>query len=247
MRTRELMVWIFATILAASLLAGRAEADTPCPIPDDLVLQDLLLPASKHAITTAHRLVILTLGGSVTAGGAAGDPNATYPARLQAELAAGLPGTQIVVANEASPNVNTTEVPPKIPGLIAKAGANLVIWAPGARDTARRSDPGGFFNAIQDGIDAVRHDGVDLLLIDLQYVPPVEQLSRIEAYRNLLRGAASANDVPLVPRHDLMRAWSEDGTLDFSVTGKAAQTALARRLFSCMAQFVAASILEAVR
>ena len=224
-----------------------AHSDTPCPVPEDLVLRDLALPAAKQAVVRDHRLVVLTLGGASTAGLAAGDPGATYPARLQAELTAALPGITVNVANEAVPRNTTTAVPPAVPGLIAKTGAKLVLWAPGGRDAVRRSDPSEFFVAVQAGIDAVRHAGADLILLDLQYVPSLEQMTRIEDYRDTLRGAASANDVPLLARHEMMRAWSEDGTLNLDATDKSEQTQVARRLFSCVAQTLAASIAEAVR
>ena len=238
---------VLLAIGVSVLVPSGARGDTPCPIREDLALRELALPAAKRSVVGDHRLFVLALGGAHTAGAAAGDPSATYPARLQAELAAALPGITVKVTNEGVPRNTTSAVPPTLSGLIAKTGATLVLWAPGGRDAVRRSDPTEFFVAVQAGIDAVRHAGADLILLDLQYVPSLEQLSRIEDYRDTLRGAASANDVPLLPRHEMMRAWSDDGTLNLDATDKSEQTQVARRLFSCVAQTLAASIAEAVR
>ena len=209
-------------------------------------MHDLSLPAAKQSVTADHRLVILALGGASTAGIAAIDPAASYPAQLQAALTAALPGVQVSVTNEGVPNTATTAVPPKIPAAIERTGATLVIWAPGGRAAVGRSGPAEFFDAVQAGIEAVRNVRADLILIDMQYVPSMEQFSHMEDYRDLLRGAASANDVPLLLRHDLMRVWSDDGLLDLDATGAAERTATARKLFLCLAQTLAVSIREAV-
>ncbi len=234
-----------ASVLACSSLP--ALADAPCPVPDDLILRDLVLPAAKKAVSATHRLVILTLGGAHTAGLAVGEPEATYPARLQTALTVALPGVAVTVINDAKPKSTVDTVAPEIPGIIAKDGASLVIWAPGGRDAMLRPNFSGFFTELQGGIDAVRHGGADLILLDMQYVPSLEQWSRIADYRDMLRGTASAYDVPLVPRHELMRAWADDGTLNLDATDKNEQTQVTKKLFSCMAQVLAAPIAEAVR
>jgi acyl-CoA thioesterase-1 len=151
------------------------------------------------------------------------------------------------VVNAAKPNSTVDAVVPAIPDLIAKSGAKLVIWAPGGRDAVRRPNPNEFFTELEAGIAAVRQSGADLILLDMQYVPILEQLSRIEEYRDLLRGAASANDVPLVQRHELMRVWSDDGTLDLGATDTGVQTEVTRKLFACMARVLADPIAAAVR
>jgi hypothetical protein len=225
--------------------AGGVRASAPCPVPDDLAMHGLELPATKQSVAD-HHLVILTFGGASTVGAAAGDPNASYPAQLQSVLTAALPDVRVSVINEAVPNNTTASTPPKMLASIKKTGAKLVIWAPGARDAARRSDPTDFFDALQGGIDIVRQAGADLILFDMQYVPSMEQFSRIESYRDLLRGAASANDVPVMPRHDLMRTWHEDGVLDLEALDKTERTAVARKLYTCIAQALGASIQEAV-
>ena len=243
MRLTSVLTWVFAIAFSV----GAARAASPCAVPVDLALRDLALPAAKQSVVTSHRLVILTLGGAHTAGIAAGDPNATYPARLQVELTNALPGVAVSVVNNARPDNTVGAVVPTIPVLIAKLGAKLVIWAPGGRDAVRRPNLNEFFTELEAGIAAVRQSGSDLILLDMQYVPLLEQWSRIEDYRDLLRGIASANDVPLVPRHELMRVWSDDGTLDLGATDNGVQIEVTKKLFSCMARVLADPIAEAVR
>ena len=242
MRAARLM--FHAALLAGAVTAARA--NPPCAVPDDLAMRDLALPAAKQAIAASHKLVILTLGGATTAGVAAGDPTATYPARLQAELTAALPGVSVSVINNAKPDNTVEAAVPTIPALIAATGAKIVIWAPGGHDAVRRPNLDGFFSQLEVGLKAIRANGAEPILMDMQYVPMLEQFSRIEDYRDLLRGAASASDVPLFPRHELMRAWYDSGDLDLDATDKAAQTRLIRNLFACLAKALAVPIAEAV-
>jgi acyl-CoA thioesterase-1 len=245
-----------ATIVIAAVLFGaaicgpslsRASVDTPCPVPQGLALTGLALPAAKQLVAAGKPLVILTLGGAHTAGVAAGDPAATYPARLEADLIAALPGTRVTVVNEALPGGTAPEVPATIPALLAKTGARLVIWGPGTSDTTRRFGPGDFGDALKAGIEAMRSGGADLILLDTLFVPSPMRMARIAPYRTRLIDAAAANHVPLLPRHDLMRQWSTDGTLNLAARDDVERQLVARHLFSCVAQSLATPIAAALR
>jgi hypothetical protein len=224
-----------------------AFAGAPCPIPDDLALKDIALPAAKHAVTVDHRLVILALGGAHTTATDAGDRSATYPAQLEADLRAALPETEIDVDSVSFPDSTAADIPPVLPSLIEKTGARLVIWGPGGRDIALRLDQREFIGAVDAGIQAARHEGADLILLDMTYLPAPTRMALIEPYREKLRNAAAEDRVPLLPRHDLMRLWSEDKTLNVQARDPNERERVAQRLFSCIAQSLAAPIATAVR
>lgn len=237
---------LFGFLLIASAV-HPARAETHCVIPEALALRDMVLPAARQAVVTDHRLVVLTFGGVRTAGAEAEAQGSTYPARLEAELRAALPGTQVTVVNEPPPGKTSADVPASLPGLIAKTGANLVIWGPGSRDMAAKVEPGAFLNAINRGIEAARQAGSDMILLDTTFIPAPARMAITEVYRDKLRSAAAADHVPLLARHDLMRRWSEDGTLNLAARDQAEQELVARRLFSCVARGLAEPIAAAVR
>ena len=239
--------FVGAMLLFVAVAACPARADMPCPIPDALALRDISLPAAKQEVAADHRLTVLTFGGVHDLGASAEIDQATYPARLQAELSAALPQVQVTVANEAPPGKNSTDVPPVLPGLIAKSGARLVIWGPGGRDVATRLDLDTFLDAVKGGINAARHAGADLILLDTTFVPSPTRMALIEAYRQALRSIAVANDVPLLRRHDMMREWSEEGTLNLAARDPAERELVARHLFACVARSLAAPIAAAVK
>jgi len=230
----------------------RAAAETPCHIPDGLALRDISLPAAKQEVAADRRLIVLTFGGSHPSGIPDDGTNAnargrTYPGRLEAALNAALPEVQVTVANESPPGKISADVPPTLPGLIQKTGAKIVIWGPGGRDVAAHAGLEAFRNAVNQGIDAVRHSGADLILLDTTFVPSPARMASIEAYRERLIAAAEANHVPLLRRDGMMRRWSEDGTLNLSAQDPEERVIVAHRLFSCVAQSLAAAIAAAVR
>ena len=182
-----------------------------------------------------------------TAGENAEAQRATYSARLSAELGAALPDVTVTVVNEAPPGKTSADVPDLLPELIAKTGARLVIWGPGARDEAARLRLDVFTNAVKAGIEAVRNAGADLVLLDMTFVPSPARMTLIEGYRQVLISTAASRNVPLLRRNDLMRQWSEDGTLNLTARDAPERELVARRLFACVARGLATPIAEAVR
>jgi lysophospholipase L1-like esterase len=233
--------------LAALATPARAIAEPACPIPPDLALSAISLPTARRAVTESHRLSVLTFGGDHTAGTEAGEQSATYPARLEAALKAALPNVAVTVRNAGVPGSTAADIPPMLPDLIDKFSANLVIWGPGGRDVALRLDVKEFRAAIMQGIQATRHGGADLILMDTTYVPSPTRMAMMEPYRARIRESATAAKVPLLARHELMRHWIESGTLDLDARDQAARQAVARRLYACVAESLAGPIIQALR
>lgn len=242
----RVLVLIAVLTIGAPFLPAQAE-ETPCPIPDGLALRDVSLPAVKKAVEADEPLVVLTFGGVHPAGADADAQGATFPARLSADLMAALPHVKVSVENQPPPGQTSADVPALLPGLIAKTGARLVIWGPGTRDVAAHLDLNAFIAALSGGIEAVRRAGADLILLDTTFLPAPGRMAMVERYRQALLDAANANHVPLLRRHDLMRRWSEDGTLNMAAREPEEREAVARRLFSCVAQALARPIAAAAR
>lgn len=236
-----------ALLLALALAPFQAFAEPACSVPPDLALAPATLPIARRAVAETHRLTVLTFGGAHTAGTEAGDTAATYPARLEAALKAALPKVTVSVRNAGVPGSTAADVPPMLSDLIEKFGANLVIWGPGGRDVALRLDIREFRAAIADGIESARHGGADLILMDTVYIPSPTRMAMMEPYRARIREEAAANKVPFLPRHALMRHWIETGALDLDARDPAARQAVARRLFSCVADSLAGPIVAALR
>jgi|HubBroStandDraft_1064217.scaffolds.fasta_scaffold36124_3 hypothetical protein len=246
-RGARLAGFVFCGLVLTAFPIRRVRAETVCPIPDTLALHDISLPAAKREVEQNRQLIVLTFGGVSPAGADAETSGATYPARLEAELRAVLPGIDVMVKNEAPPGKTSADVPVVLSDLIAKTGARLVIWGPGGRDVAVRLDLDTFAEAVRDGISAVRGAGADLILLDTTFVPSPARMALIEGYRQTLLSVAMANNVPVLRRHALMRLWSEDGTINLAARDQTERELVTRHLFSCVARGLAVPIGAAVR
>ncbi len=244
----------FSAILAAVIVlwaagasAAPAASGPDCPVPDALALRDLSLPRAKEAAARTGRLVVLSLGGVATAGAAAGDPEATYPARLQADLRAALPGMGVSVVNQGGVSHPTAGILRNLPEALRQSGASLVIWASGAREAAHGADVDEYTADLQRGIEASRAAGADVILVDLQYAPSIARIVNSGPYRDALYGAAQENDVPVLRRYDLMMQWNDDNVMNLDAEDPAERREVARHLFACIAALLAPAIADAVR
>lgn len=226
---------------------AQASATPPCPQPEHLVLRDLSLPAARADLARDGRLVILTIGGAATAGAAAGDPAAAYPARLQVELEAALPGKAVTVLNKATARRDVAPMAKYLSDTIHATGARLVIWATGAREAARSADIDDYVAGLVKGIASIRAAGADVILLDMQFAPSIAGIINFAPYRDALRGTAEAYAVPLLRRYDLMQQWSDDGVMNLDARDDAERRMVARKLFACIAAALAPPIAQAVR
>jgi acyl-CoA thioesterase-1 len=237
-----------AGLLALAMAAAPARgAEAPCPVPENLALGDISLPAARAAMARDGKLVVMTLGGAATAGGVVGDARATYPAQLQGLLSSLLPGIRVEVVNCGTPGHGTAYAVRDLAAWLAQARPGLVIWGTGAREMARGVDPDAFAASLQAGIDAIHQIGADVILLDLQYAPSIARLGDAGPYRAVLEGTAAANDLAFLPRYELMMSWNDDGILDLDAQTPAARRIVARRLFACLAGALAPAIARALR
>jgi acyl-CoA thioesterase-1 len=238
---------LLCCLIGAAQMGHHAWAEAPCPIPDDIALHDISLPAAQREVAADQQLIVLTFGGVQPAGAEAESSGATWPARLNAALRAALPQIQVTVANRPPPGKSSADVPVMLADLIAQTGARLVIWGPGGRDVAAGVGLDNFGRAVQGGIDAVRGANADLILLDTTFVPSPARMALVEDYRQKLLSTAAANHVPLLRRHAMMRIWSEDGTLNLGARDQPEREQVVRHLFSCVAQALAPAIAAAVK
>jgi acyl-CoA thioesterase I len=87
------------------------------------------------------------------------------------------------------------------------ARPDLVIWQVGTNNALTGMPPKWLRSQLLDGIARVRVGGADIVLMDPQPLPQSERETRVEEVRAVLAATARAAQVPLLPRHELMRYW----------------------------------------
>jgi len=238
--------WLFRALFVL-MLPGAANGAVSCPVPEEFQLHDLALPATAGAIAGQKPVRIVAFGASSTAGAAAGDPLQTYPARLQARLAAIFPKAAIEVVNAGASREDASQMLRRLDRDVLARQPALVIWEVGTNDAARGRDIDSFAGDLANGIERLRAAQADVILMDMQYAPSTASIINFDPYLDVLRQIADLNDVAVFRRYDIMRAWGEAGVFAYDVTGAQKQTATARAVYDCLAAGLAGGIAAAVK
>ncbi|MFZ4409249.1 MAG: SGNH/GDSL hydrolase family protein [Paracraurococcus sp.] len=233
--------WILGgMLLLGALLAPAARAQAPgCATPPELLEAGAPLPATVRAVA-AGKLRILVVGGVSVMGAGTSGPAAAWPARLQALLTARRPGIAFEVVVRGARGISTAEAGALLATEMAKAPAQLVLWATGTVSAVRGLEVDEMVEALNEGLDALKAAGADAVLIDPQFSRFLRANANVEPYLDALRLVAATHQVPLLRRWDLMRHWVETEQVDVERAPKPEQVAATDRLNECLAQAMAA-------
>ena len=164
-------------MIRAALLAGivlvPAAALAACPSPPGLTVLVPPLERSAGRLEAGLPLSIVAFGSSSTAGNGASSPEASYPARLGAELNTRLPGAEIAVLNRGRGGEDAPEEFARLGRDVVAARPDLVIWQFGTNAVLRRDDLSGDGELVRRGVAELKAAGIDVVLMDLQYAPRV--------------------------------------------------------------------------
>ena len=208
------MLWPIAVALAAAVVLGATSmvlgTDDPfaaCRVAEPIVTAGNGLPQTAGRLRGQATLRILAIGSSSTSGVGASAPELAYPARLQAELSRRIFPVAVEVVNAGMPGEMAPAVERRLEQLLGEARPDLVIWQVGT-NAALRKEPETEFRAVLDrGIAAVRGTGADLILLDSQFYPTMEDRERYARFVAIVGAATHDHGVPWFSRYALMRAW----------------------------------------
>lgn len=237
---------LLSLALAALVPFGSAlAADDVCETGKALIPAEAVLARAAAAVAQRHSLDIVVLGtGSSTLPGPGGD-KAAYPARLEAALAALLPGVAVKVVPEIKARQTAAEMMEQDSRRIVEQRPALVIWQAGTVDAIKGVDPDEFRAILDQGVEMLQAEGVDVVLMNMQYSPRTDSMISINAYADNMRWVALQHDVPLFDRFALMKHWTETGTFDLYDASKNTNTA--ERVHDCIGRLLAGLIAGAVK
>lgn len=227
--------------------AARAAEAPGCTGSADMVMRDIVLPRARTAVAAGKGLSILAVGGSTTAGTAAGAAEHSYTARLAARLAATLPGVDVRIATSAMAHRSARVMADQLDADIAASRPDIVIWGVGGLEAGRHQPIERFAGTLARGIDKAGAAGADVILMDVLYAPSIARVVDLTTYRDATATTAQAHGAMVLDRHDLMRRWSEAGVVDLDATDPGVRIGVARKLFDCFAAILADGITAAVR
>jgi lysophospholipase L1-like esterase len=175
------------------------------------------MPRLAGRLAGVGAIKIAAIGSSTTAGT---DNIVPYPQRLESALRAHYPGRNFDLLNRG---VGGEEAPDELRRMqrdVIDERPSVVIWQVGANAVWKKQDLDATARAICEGLAMLAQAFVDIVLMDIQYVPAMLTLDKIVGARRmvgLIEQAAAEATVPVnvFKRFDLMRAWHEVEKISF--------------------------------
>lgn len=168
-------------------------------------------PHLRATLARHEPAIVVALGSSSTRGWQSSDPAHSYPAVLQARLAALLPHAHIAVINRGVNGEDAAEELARMQADVIAVRPELVIWQVGANGALRTVDPGTYARLITAGVALLSRAGADVMLMDNQRAPRIEAAPEHAAVDQATAEVARKTEAELFDRGGLMDAWARAG------------------------------------
>lgn len=240
---RGVIIALAVALAGACTTDSKAEMPAQCRVVENQIDRDTALRRVAKAIAN-KKLDILVIGAGSSSLPGSGATKA-YPARLEASLAEQLPGVAVKVTTDIKPGRSGPDAIKPLLNDLATLKPNLTIWQAGTVDAMRSVEVDAFSEALDQGIDASRKAGSDVILVNAQYSPRTESIIALGAYSDNMRWTALRHEVPLFDRFGLMKSWAELGTFDFTATTKKLE--IAEQVHDCIGRLLADLVINGAK
>ena len=163
---------------------------------------------ARKAYEETRSISIVALGSSTTEGSGASTPERTYPAVLQAELKRRLPGTEVKVINKGIGGQSAYDMLQRMESDAIEPHPSLVIWQTVVNDAIRHVGEEKLAKILRKGIKKMGEAGIDLVMMDLQWLPREDRYPKYDDYREVLKKTAAEHGVSIFPRYAMMKSWA---------------------------------------
>jgi lysophospholipase L1-like esterase len=182
----------------------------PCLSPKGVSKSMGSLPHVASKLVAGLPVVIVAFGSSTTTSYGASSPDFAYPNRLAAQLRRQYPSADITVIIRGKGGEDAPEMMKRLQTEVIDMRPDLVIWQVGTNAVLRNLDPGETATLVEDGIARIQAAGADIVLVDPQYSPRVnEHPESAGKMVKLLGRVAELRHVGVFPRFEVMRDWHE--------------------------------------
>ena len=205
------------------------------------------LPHVSGKLAAGEPVVIVAFGSSSTAGYGATSPEFTYPNRLAAQLRRHYPSADITVINRGKGGDDAPEMMKRLQVEVLDMKPDLVIWQVGTNAVLRNLDPDETAKLVENGAARIQAGGADLVLVDPQYSPAVnEHAESASRLIKLLGKVGRLRHVGVFPRFEVMRQWHENRALPIDTFVIADGLHMNDWGYACFAQLLGDDIIKSV-
>ncbi len=231
----------------AAKQAGDILTRVPCLPPKGASKSMGSLPHVARKLAEGEPVVIVAFGSSSTQGYGSTSPAYNYPNRLAQRLRRHYPTADITVINSGKGGEDAPEMMARLKSTVLDAKPDLVIWQVGTNAILRNLDPTETGKLVEEGIAAIQAAGADIVLVDPQYAPRVNE--RAESAGKMIAALgrlAELRRVGIFPRFEVMKEWHEKQALPFDSFVIADGLHMNDWGYACFAQLLADDIIRSV-
>jgi acyl-CoA thioesterase I len=209
-----LKIGCIAAGLSLALPAIAEDQPPPAPLPPlspacEVPANDIASPAPLANIAAllqkSRTIHILAIGSSSTRGIGASSRVKSYPAQFGAILEKALKDVDVEIVNRGVPGEVAAMTADRIHSEVALSKPDLVLWQLGTNDALSRVSPEEFEQTVRDTVEWLKGDGIDVVLVGLQYSSRVAKDSNYFAIREILHKIAADENILYVRRYDAMQ------------------------------------------
>jgi lysophospholipase L1-like esterase len=227
--------------------AGDIFSRVPCLPPKGGANPVGSLPHVAGKLAAGEPVTIIAFGSSSTNGYGATSTEFTYPNRLAAQLHRQYPGANIAVFTRGKGGDDAPEMMKRLQAEVIDMKPDLVIWQVGTNAVLRNLDPAETAKLVEDGVGRIQAAGADLVLVDPQYSPRVnERAESASRMVRLLGRIAELRHVGFFPRFEVMREWHEQQALPIDSFVIADGLHMNDWGYACFAQLLGDDIIKSV-
>jgi acyl-CoA thioesterase-1 len=199
----------------------------------------------RERIAERRPLKIVAIGSSSTFGTGASSPDKTYPARLEAELKARLPGVPVTVLNKGMGGEEAPQMIARFVADVFEEAPDLVLWQVGSNSVLLNHPTPG--EVIREGVERLKASGADVILINPQYAPKILAKSDIGHMVDVITATARDSEVGLFNRFSIMRYWHESERISFEQSLSADGLHMNDWSYACSAKLLANALLDGIK
>jgi acyl-CoA thioesterase-1 len=234
------------SVLVAPVAAGAEPIAPTCFAPESLTRLDHPIARTAKRLAERHALKIVALGSSSTFGIGATSPANSYPNRLEVELRERFPVTDIVVLNRGVGGEDAREMLARMEKSVLAEKPDLVLWQVGTNAITGDESAAAAAALVRTGLTRLRAHGIDVILIDPQYVPKVIAKRRANAMVRALHASAHQQNVAVFHRFAVMDYWRRAMQIPFQQFTTADDLHMNDWGYNCFGRLLADSLAQAV-
>ena len=226
--------------------ASAADSQPACKVPTDLIKLDRTLARTAQHLLAREPLTVVAIGSSSTFGAGATSPASAYPNRLAVELSTMFPGEKITVINRGINGQEASEMLARFKTDVLDEKPDLVLWQLGTNSALRGTPIDQIATLVDTGIEQLKKEGVDVVLIDPQFVPRVIAAPEADDMVKLISARAAEHRVSVFHRFAIMRHWRETAGLGFDAFTSPDNLHMNDWGYDCWAKLLASAIADVV-